>query len=316
MYDKNREIIEGRYDSIGRKTYWSQGYKGKGIKVAVIDDFNNIHGHQMASVKEYIAPECELIKLDMRGNYWDIIDRINECSSLGVNIISISRGVDFTTAGMEEAVKSAKSKGILIFASAGNDGDKFADSVDIKNYPAYYPEVISVMSVENNYTVSEWASHNTMADITFFGQNLLVKSSNGEEMLVDGTSAPTAVCAFATALHWQMYVDKHKKQPTWDYISNFVKTNVIDLNEVGKDNFTGYGFYTLDKTEWMRVKLLMLDINKDGLEERVNMVKSLMKSGVSYEEAEKKSASAYYLIGYEMINGAKVPMYGGKKQTY
>ena len=50
MYSDNAIII-GRYDAVGRQSYWSKGYKGKGVKVAVIDGFNEEHGHQMASIK-------------------------------------------------------------------------------------------------------------------------------------------------------------------------------------------------------------------------------------------------------------------------
>lgn len=312
-YDNN-PIIEGRFDALGRKTYWNQGYRGQGVKVAVIDDYTVEHGWEMANDREYISPECALVKLDMKGdNYWNIYPLVYEAIKQGANIISISRSADSDIAPMWDAVKAAKAAGVIVFCSAGNSGDEFRDYVDIKRYPAAYPETISVMSINNNYTFSSFASHNSMADITSFGQNVLVKNSKGEEVLVSGTSPSTAQCAFTAALHWCKILKETGKHPTWDYMMNFVKTNVVDLNEVGRDNFTGNGFFTLDKDEFARVKLMILDKNNDGLEDRVGEIKALIKSGMSYEQAERQVSSNYYIVGYEMINGAKVPVYGGRK---
>lgn len=314
-YSDNNVII-GRYDSTGRQIYWSKGYKGKGVKVAVIDDFSTEHGHQMASIKDYIAPECELIKLDMRGDYYTLIDKIKEAISLKVNIISISRSVDFDVKPMHDAIVTCKNAGIICICSAGNDGDKYRDNVDIKKYPAYYEESISVMSIDNTFMFSSFASHNIQADVCSWGKNVLVKNSKGEEMLIEGTSPPTPIVAFSCALHWCKILSETGKHPTYDYMMNFIKTNVVDLNEIGKDNFTGYGFFTLDKSEFERVKMMILDLDNDGLSQRVNQIKELVKSGMTLESAEKQVNANYYIVGYEMINGVKVPVYGGKKQAY
>ena len=177
------------------------------------------------------------------------------------------------------AVKSCYNAGILVVCSAGNTGENIHDSVDIKRYPSYYPETVSVLSIDNNFTPSKFSSHNTMGYVTQFGQNILVKNSKGEEMLVSGTSPTTAIVAFTMALHL-CKIKASGKSMTVQEQFEFIKNNTIDMNTVGKDNLTGYGFFTLDKNEFKRVKLMILDADKDGLVQRVNMIRDKVKSGV------------------------------------
>lgn len=314
MAYSDNPIYNARFDAYGIKKYWEQGYKGKGVKVGVIDDFTAQHGYQMISHKDDFAPECELVRYDMRGeNYSDIPPLVIQAVNDGCKIISISRSADVDISKMHDAVKYAINKGCLIFCSAGNTGDSFRDWIDIKRYPAAYPETISVLAIDNNYMFSSFSSHGSTGDICGFGQNILVENSDGEEVLVSGTSPTTFDCAMVATLHWCKVLSETGKHPTYDYMMNFVKTNVVDLNEIGKDNFTGYGFFTLDKNEFNRVKLMLLDFDNDGLSQRVNQIKDLVKSGMALESAEKQVNANYYIVGYEILNGVKVPIYGGRK---
>lgn len=313
-YDNN-PIIRGRFDSTGMQIYWQQGFKGRGVKVAVIDSFTEEHGHQMVSIGGYIAPEAEIIKLEMYGHAQGMQDALLQAAKLKVDIVSLSRSVDSDTKDLHDAVKACYNAGILVVCSAGNTGKNIHDSVDIKRYPAYYPETVSVLSIDNNFTPSKFSSHNTMSMVSQFGQNILVKNSKGEEMLVSGTSPATAIVAFTMALHL-CKIKASGKSMTVQEQFEFIKNNTIDMNTVGKDNLTGYGFFTLDKDEFKRVKLMILDADKDGLEDRVTSIKAKVMSGIPYEEAERTVSSQYYIVGYEIISGIPVPIYGGRKQTY
>lgn len=312
-YDNN-PIIEGRYDAYGRKTYWDKGYTGKGVKVGIIDEFNIEHGHNMASVKEYIAPDCELIKLEMCSNSTYAIElMLYEAIKQGANIVSISRGSYTDVADLHRAVTAARNAGILMFCSAGNDGNAVLNNVDILKFPASYPETISVLCIDNTFVASTFSSHSNTGTITGFGQNVLVKNSDGAEILVTGTSATTATCAFTAALHWQKVKEELGHNPSVDYMTDFVIANTVDMGVVGKDVMTGFGFFTLDKREYERVRIDMLDADKNGMTDRVDRIKELMQSGTSYEEANKQVNKDYYIISYELENGVPVPIYGGRK---
>lgn len=312
MYSNN-PIIEGRYDAYGRKTYWDMGYKGQGVKVSVIDDYGTSHGHQMASVGAYIAPDAEVIKLDMKGTGQGIRDCLYEAIRLKANIVSLSRYVEGDTKDLHDAVIACRNAGIVIFCSAGNQGEKQQYSNEIIQYPAAYPETISVMALDNNFAVQKSSSRSSTGWCTGFGQNVLVKSENGEEMLVDGTSPTTPACAFTLALHWSKVLKETGKHPCPADMEQFVISHCVDWAQPGKDNFTGYGFFTLDPSELKRVKLMILDADKDGLEDRVDRIKALVKSGTPYKEAEAQVSKDYYIVAYEQINGVNVPMYGGRK---
>jgi len=309
----NNPIIEGRYDAYGRKTYWANGFRGQGVKVAVIDNFNEPHGHQMASVKDYIAPDCELVKLEMYGHAQGIRDALYEAVKQNVNIVSISRSTDNDTMDLHDAVKACKNAGILVFCSAGNSGDEYQDYIDIKRYPAAYDETVSVLCINNNFTPSSMSSHGSTGWITGFGQNVLVKNADGSEQLVSGTSPTTAACAFTAALNWCKILQTTGKHPLYTEMVDHIKKSTVDLGVIGKDNMTGYGFYTLDKSEFTRVKIMILDSNKNGLEDRVDQIKAIIASGVPYNDAERQVDSMYHIIGYETINGVNVPIYGGRK---
>lgn len=311
-YDNN-PIIEGRYDAYGRQTYWAMGYKGQGVKVAVIDDYGEDHGYMMASTKEYIGPECILHKLDMRGNKQGMIEMFREALRLKVNIISLSRYIDNDDPELHAVVKACDAAGILMFCSAGNQGDKYGSWVDIKQWPAAYPETISCLCLDNSFMPSAKSSHSSTGIITGFGQNVLVMNKLGEEMLVSGTSPTTAALAFTAALHWSRYLSENGKHPTVQYMKDFIISNSVDFGATGKDNFTGFGFFTLDKTELERVRLMILDTDKNGLSQRLDEIKSLVNAGVPLEQAEKQVNAMYYIVGPDITNGVVGPLYGGKK---
>lgn len=305
-------IIEGRYDAYGRQTYWGEGYKGEGVKVAVIDDFSAEHGHQMASIGQYIAPECEIVKLDMRGSGQGIRDMLYEAVKLKCNIVSLSRYVEADTKDMHDAVIACKNAGILMFCSAGNQGEKYPDNFNIVQYPAAYEETVSVLSVDNSMSPSKFSSHGITGTVTGFGQNVLVKNTAGLEMLVSGTSPTTAAIAFTMALYLCKLFAEGKK-PTFEELMDAVKTNMVDYGIVGHDNMTGFGFFTLDKAEHERVRMMILDADGDGLSDRVKRIKDAVSAGTSYEDASITINKDYFVVGYEMLNGVLVPVYGGRR---
>jgi hypothetical protein len=96
-------------------------------------------------------------------------------------------------------------------------------------------------------------------------------------------------------------------------MEQFVIAHCIDWGTVGKDNMTGYGFFTLDPTELKRVKLMILDADHDGLEDRAGRIKALMASGATHDDAVAQVSKEYYIVAYEQLNGVNVPIYGGRK---
>lgn len=316
-YDAN-PLIEGRYDAYGRQTYWEQGYYGQGVKVAVIDEFDAKHGPYMASKREYLAPKSELLKIDVEvAAVHEIIRGLKECIAEGVNIVSISMSTDRNRSDLHDIVKECRDlHNMLIFCSAGNNGREYRDYIDIKRWPAAYPETISCLSVDNDFTFSDFASHNSAATITGFGYNSLAKDEYGNEALIHGTSPVTPDCAFTAALHWCKYLEQYGQDPTVDYMTDFVINHTVDLGKASKDNFFGYGFFTLDIKEFDRVKLMLLDTDGNGTIDALDEMRKDIKIGMSYEDAWAKLERNYYIIGHRIENGSPIPMIGGRKVLY
>lgn len=322
-YSDNNPIIEGRYDAYGRQTYWHKGHRGAAfvdgeivpVELAIIDEFDGSHGPYMASVKKYLAPECNLTKYDVEQSaLYAIEDCLEQCILDGINIVSISMSAGSPRTSLHRLIKKCRNEhNMLIFCSAGNTGKEYRDYVDIKRWPAAYPEVMSVLSTDNDFTFSDFASHGSTGDITGFGQNALVEDANGEEHLVSGTSPVTPAMAFTAALHWGMYLTKYKVHPTVSYMTDFIIEHTIDLGPVGRDNFFGYGFFTLDVQEFMRVKVMIFDYNKNGLSDRVDKIKELMLLGATQDAAFKAVSENYIIIGQEWIDGIMVPLFGGER---
>lgn len=322
-YSDKNPIIEGRYDAYGRRTYWDKGHRGAAfvdgelipVEVAIIDEFDGSHGPWMASTKKYLAPECNLTKFDVEQKaIYAIEDCLEKCITSGINIVSISMSAPNPRTSLHRLIKKCRNEhNMLIFCSAGNTGKEYRDYVDIKRWPAAYDEVMSVLSTDNDFTFSDFASHGSTGDITGFGQNALVEDINGVEDLVSGTSPVTPAMAFTAALHWGMYLTKYKVHPTVDYMENFIISNTVDLGPVGRDNFFGYGFFTLDVKEFMRVKVMIFDYNKNGLEDRLDRMKALMLDGMSHDDAFVVVSAGYIVIGQEWIDGIMVPLFGGER---
>ena len=84
----------------------------------------------------------------------------------GAKIISMSLGAEEGTSTEERAVKNAHAAGVLIIAAAGNGYDA------APNYPAYYPEVMSVASFNQAGAISDFSTCNSDVEIAAPGEDI------------------------------------------------------------------------------------------------------------------------------------------------
>jgi len=248
--------------------------------------------------------------------YSGIQGQLYKCAEDGMNIISISMSGESYSKSLHEAIKYCYNKGILIFCSSGNTGAKYKDDYDIKKYPASFDEVISVLSLDNSLLPSEFSSHGSCADITGFGQLILTEDENGVESLKSGTSFSTPSCAYTATLEVCKYYQENGEYPTVEYMFEFIFNNCIDMHTKGFDNLTGHGFFTLNSKNFEDISVRLLDYNNDGLTERINEIKNLIKDGVDYLEALERVNYKYEIIRYETINGEESAVYGALKSEY
>ncbi|WP_281250100.1 S8 family serine peptidase [Streptomyces monashensis] len=121
-----------------------------------------------------------------------------------VKIINISLG-GLIGDEDEAAVKYALSKGKLLIASVGNDGKN--GQVD---YPAGYPYVFGVASVDKSLTASNFSSSGGFADVAAPGEGYPGWCDGTFRSYCDnqkGTSSATALTSAAAALIWSAHPD-------------------------------------------------------------------------------------------------------------
>jgi len=137
--------------------------------------------------------------------------------SLGVNIITSSLGyttydsaqynhnqseLDGKTAIVSMAASFAAAKGILVFNSAGNSGNKPWHKI---SFPADADNILAVGSINKDYKTSAFSSFGysidgrVKPDITAIGERAALINSNGKLVRGNGTSFSTPFMAGATA---------------------------------------------------------------------------------------------------------------------
>ncbi len=124
----------------------------------------------------------------VEGIYWAIDKK--------VNIISISFGTSQSTEVLHKAIKDAYNAGILIIASAGNNGGAI-------EYPAAYTEVMAVGSVDASGTLSDTSARGEKLEITAPGEYVKTTGSFGGELITSGTSISVPHIVGVASLLWE-----------------------------------------------------------------------------------------------------------------
>ena len=156
-----------------------------------------------------LCPDATLFLADVDNISGDIfitkvVEAIDDAISRGVDIINLSLGTPSNTPALAQAIQRALNANILIFASAGNSG---APGLE---YPASYPGVISVGSVNINRTLSSFNTRNDKIALFAPGEKYPLPSPLDvtDFVYVDGTSFSSPFAAGLAAL----YTAKRRKQ--------------------------------------------------------------------------------------------------------
>ncbi|KAF4728730.1 Suppressor of the cold-sensitive snRNP bioproteinsis mutant brr1-1, partial [Perkinsus olseni] len=140
---------------------------------------------------------------DGEGSWWHMAEAMDMAVDLGVDVVSISLGEfiskSFADWVISKSFKAATDKGIIVVASAGNDG-KAADT----HYPSALPGVIAVASIDIQDTLqlSSFSNYGGYVDIAAYGSGVYT----GSNVLSSGTSFPCPIVSGAAAILLSMGV--------------------------------------------------------------------------------------------------------------
>ena len=167
------------------------------------------------------------------GLFSDVLRAINDVKDK-VNIINLSLGAPISDDVFEATLKDIYDKtDVVIVAAAGNDCGNVV-------FPANSPYTLAISSVNyKNEFSSSFSSLGSEVDFAAPGEDLYLPSLYGNSTYVanrNGTSFSAPFASAAIAL-----IKASNPTYTREEIIDYLKHNVVDLGDKGKDIYYGYG---------------------------------------------------------------------------
>jgi thermitase len=169
----------------------------------------------------------------------DVAECINWVHSKGAKVISMSLGGgDSTTLknAVANAWKGGAANGSVLVAAAGNDGNSTV------NYPAGYPEVVSVAATDHRDARASFSNTNADVEVAAPGVDILSTIPGGQYLRLSGTSMATPHASGVAAVLWQLFPGN-----TAAGIRSRLDAAVDDLGAAGRDQTFGFGRINLCK---------------------------------------------------------------------
>ncbi|CAM3789865.1 S8 family peptidase [Mesobacillus thioparans] len=164
------------------------------------------------------------------GTTFDIAKGIVWAVDHGADVINMSLGNYQPSKVLEEAVRYAYDKNVVMVSAAGNDGS------NQPTYPSAYPEVLSVAAVDYNGNRANFSNYGDYIDIAAPGVNIPSTFFNSQYAALSGTSMAAPHVAGLAALIKSANPDLKSSQ-----VINIIKSSAIDLGDQGKDIEYGNG---------------------------------------------------------------------------
>lgn len=176
----------------------------------------------------YLSAICRAIYAGVNDYQCDILNM-----SLGVYADKpLSDGTMPDLTPLEEAVAYAQGKGNVLVASVGND------SGTMLSYPAAYPGVIGVGSVNKKGEKAHDSQYNSSVFVAAPGENVYSLAYNSDTGYATGSgtsyAAPQVAAAAALALEYDPGL-------TAERIMELIATTAVDKGETGRDDKYGHG---------------------------------------------------------------------------
>ncbi len=239
IFSSGRDFVNEDFDASddnGHGTYVA------GIAAAETNNSEGIAG---------VAWNCKILPVkvmneDGEGYYSWIVDGLIWAVDQGAEVINFSIGGEASSFSLEEAVKYAYEKDVLIAAAAGNEGSSVL-------YPAAYDAYcLAVAASDYDDSTPDWSNYGPEVDVSAPGVWILslwpenlTPSGYLPYVWGNGTSASTPHVSGFAAL-----IKSIKPWLSAREIMSVIRYSADDINSSfhpGKDDFAGYGRINMEK---------------------------------------------------------------------
>jgi thermitase len=186
--------ITAGYDFIENDAAPQDDYgHGCGVAGVIAANSNNSIGIAGVAPNTLIMP-LRVLDSSGIGNYAAISAAIIYAADNGAQIINLSLAGPTFSQIMADAVAYAIQRGVIVVAAAGNFGRQGA------YYPAAFPSVIAVGSIDPGLQHSAFSNYGADIDIWAPGRDILTTSTNGDYQFMSGTSFAAPIVAGLVAM--------------------------------------------------------------------------------------------------------------------
>ncbi len=189
-----------------------------------------------------VAPDVRLMSAKVlsdsgSGSYASVAAGIVASADAGAQIISMSLGGPSNSAVITEAVKHAMSKGALLVAASGNDGNNRV------SYPAGIEGVFAVGATDISNKIARFSQYGPHLAISAPGVNIMAtfpRNASGmpgkDYGAISGTSMATPIVSAVAAL-----VMSQNPGIGADQVKSILQSTAKDAGAAGRDDYFGAG---------------------------------------------------------------------------
>ncbi len=158
------------------------------------------HGTHVAGLVLLGAPGVELQPLRVLdsegwGSSFNVARAVIHAAERNATVINMSVGMRGNQPQLQQAIRWAADRGVVLVGAAGNGGREAPD-----HYPAGYPEVLAVAATDGDDIVASFSNYGRHIDLCAPGVGILSTYLNGKYAIWSGTSMSAPLVAAGAAL--------------------------------------------------------------------------------------------------------------------
>lgn len=202
------------------------------------------HGTHVAGTVVDCTPELNVQIMPVRvldargsGSNLNVGNGIRYAAEHGADVINLSLGGYGCSKYIDDSIEYAVENGVTVVVAAGNDND------DTKYYcPSHLENCIVVSACDSKYEKAYFSNYGNSVDVIAPGVGILSCVPGGDYESKNGTSMATPHISASAAM-----IKYANKNATPAEIEQILKDISLDLGDVGKDVYYGYGLPKLSK---------------------------------------------------------------------